>query len=142
MSAPEPNAFAGRAGAPGDSDLTSALGAARPLWDRLLAEAAGKLGASACEWKSYSPKHGWSLRVMRRKRTIVWLTPRDGSYGATFVLGEKAVAAARNGGLPAKLLKAIDEAPRYPEGRGVRLSVRSARDLPGVMKLAAIKAAN
>lgn len=142
MSEAEANAFAGRNTAPEESDLAAALGEAKPLWDRLLAELAERQGATAHEWKSYSTKHGWSLRVMRGKRTIVWLTPRQGSYGATFILGEKAVQAAVEQALSAKLLRLIEEAPRYPEGRGVRLSVRGARDVPGVMKLAAIKAAN
>jgi hypothetical protein len=142
MSELETNAFAGRTEAPAESDLTQALGSAKPLWDQLLAEVAEKQGAKALEWKSYAVKHGWSLRVLRGKRTIMWLTPRRGDFGVTFILGDKAAEAARHGGLSAKLLTAVEEAQRFTEGRCVRLSVRHAKDLPGVLKLAAIKAAN
>jgi hypothetical protein len=40
------------------------------------------------------------------------------------------------------VLAVIDGAPKYAEGRGVRIPVRSKRDLEGVERLAAIKVAN
>jgi hypothetical protein len=36
----------------------------------------------------------------------------------------------------------MNEAPKYPEGTGVRLLVKTARDIGPLMKLAAIKLAN
>lgn len=68
------NAFCGRTTAPTDEELTTALGAARPVWNQLLSDVAEAAGADVREWKSYSPKQGWALRVCRKKRTIVWLT--------------------------------------------------------------------
>ena len=59
-----------------------------------------------------------------------------------FVLGDRAVQAARQGDLPKPVLKAIDEAPRYAEGTGARLIVKGAKDLPAIRKLALIKLAN
>jgi hypothetical protein len=57
-------------------------------------------------------------------------------------VGEKAVQAARARDLPAQLLKEIDAARKYVEGRGIRLAVRNAKTLGTVKKLAAIKLAN
>ena len=70
------------------------------------------------------------------------MTPRKGCFLASFALGDKAALAARTGGLPAAVLKIIEEAPRYAEGRGVRLEVRTARDVRDEVMLAAIKMAN
>jgi hypothetical protein len=39
-------------------------------------------------------------------------------------------------------MKLIKEAPRYPEGTGVRLEVKVTRDVAVVKKLAAIKLEN
>ena len=50
--------------------------------------------------------------------------------------------AARASKLSKALMKLIDEAPRYPEGTGVRLEVTTRRHLPAVLKLAAVKLAN
>jgi len=57
----------------------------------------------------------------------------------SFALGEKAVAAARAHKLPAAVLKAIESAPKYAEGRGVRLEVRQAREVSALATLAEIK---
>jgi len=59
-----------------------------------------------------------------------------------FALGEKAVLAARRSGLPARLVRIIDEAPKYPEGPGVQLHIKGPRDIPAVRKLAVIKLEN
>jgi hypothetical protein len=136
------NAFIGRAEPPTEADLGAALGAAKPVWDRLLAELARENGADIHEWKCYSPKAGWSLRVKRKARTVVWLGPRQGSFIAAFILGEKALQTARAAKLPARILKAIEEAPKYPEGTGVRIPMKTPKDIAVAGSLAAIKIAN
>ncbi|MFZ0828662.1 MAG: DUF3788 domain-containing protein [Verrucomicrobiia bacterium] len=137
-----PNAFIGKAEQPTDEELTAALGPARVPWDQLLAELAREFGANVHEWNSYSPKAGWSLRVKRKTRTIVWLGPRAGSFIAAFILGDQAMRAARVGKLPQRIVKAMREAPKYPEGTGVRIAMKTAKDISGIRMLAAIKIAN
>jgi hypothetical protein len=133
-----PNAFIGRTKAPTDAELSAELGAARVLWDELLAD----LALPIQEWNSYSPKAGWSMKVKLGKRTILYLAPCHGSFRAAFVLGAKAVEAARQSKLSKAVMKIIDEAPRYPEGTGVRLEITTRKDLAAVRKLAEVKLAN
>jgi hypothetical protein len=133
-----PNPFIGRPAAPGDDDLSAELGAARVLWDQLIAD----LALPTAEWHSYSRKAGWSLRLKKGARTIVYLIPCHGSFRVSFALGEKALAAARASKLPADVLKILDEAPRYAEGTAVRLDITGKKDLAIVQKLAAAKLAN
>ena len=133
-----PNAFIGRTKPPTDEELSTELGAARALWDELLTE----LALPIQEWNSYSPKAGWSLKLKLKKRTIVYLAPCRGSFRVAFVLGDKAIEAARQLKLPKAVLKIIDEAPRYPEGTGVRLEIAARKDLAAVKKLAGVKLAN
>ncbi len=141
MTDPVVNAFIGRREIPTDADLCEPLGAAKPAWDALISALAG-LEVTGQEWMSYSPKHGWALRLLRRKRTIVWLAPCAGCFQVLFILGDKAVRAAREAGLAARVIQALDQAPKYPEGTGLRLVVKGLRDLPALKKLAAVKLAN
>src|ERR1035438_3395425 len=91
-----PNAFIGKPGMPTDDDLAAELGrSAKALWDRLLAGLAERHNIVTREWNSYSPKAGWSLRLKRDKRTILYLSPCRGCFRASFALGGKAVEAAR-----------------------------------------------
>ena len=137
-----PNAFIGKAEQPTDEDLNAALGPAKATWDQLLDDLAREHGANVREWNSYSLKAGWSLRVKRKARTIVWLGPREGSFIAAFILGDQAMQAARAGKLPQRIVKILNEAPKYPEGTGVRITLKTPKDLAAVMALAAIKLAN
>ena len=136
-----PNAFIGKTEMPSDADLGKALDSAKPVWDQLIADLA-QHQVTTQEWRCYSPKAGWALRLKRGKRTIVWLAPCEGRFRVSFILGDKAVLAARHSGLSARIIELIDQAEKYPEGTGVRLELKGRKDLPTVMKLAAIKLKN
>jgi len=50
--------------------------------------------------------------------------------------------AARASKLPQRIIKIMEEAPRYPEGTGVRVAMKNPKDIAAVKLLAAIKLAN
>jgi hypothetical protein len=50
--------------------------------------------------------------------------------------------AVRESGLPARALRLLDSAPRYPEGTALRLQVQSAKDLALVKTLALLRLQN
>lgn len=137
-----PNAFIGKTEKPSHEELAAELGSAKVLWDDLLLALAAECNADIHEWKSYSRKAGWSLRVLCKKRAIVYLSPCRGSFRASFALSDKAVEEARESKLPPKTLKIIEEAKRYPEGTAVRIDVTGPKDAAVVKKLAAIKLKN
>jgi len=133
------NAFINKTKPPTNAELATALGAAKAIWDELLTAVAQECGATIREWRSYSLKSGWALRAKRKDRTIIWLAPSQDCFEVLFILGEAAMAAARQTRLPQRVLQVINEAPKYPEGSGVRWQVKSMRDLAAVKKLARIK---
>jgi hypothetical protein len=135
------NAFIGHAGVPTAAEVDTALGSAAPLWHELVAWAHSH-GAEGEEWKSGSVKHGWSLRLQHKKRNIIYLVPAEGCMGIAFILSDRALAAAKQAHLPKHVLEELEHAPRYPEGNGLRLTVRRHGDLAAIEKLAAIKLAN
>ncbi|MGA9670207.1 MAG: DUF3788 family protein, partial [Terracidiphilus sp.] len=100
------------------------------------------LGVPEQEWHSTSAKYGWTLIFKLKKRRILYLGPCAGCFRASFVLGDRAVLAARASDLSQSLIKLIEQAPRYAEGTGVRILVTSKKDLAGVRKLAKIKLEN
>ena len=136
---PAPNAFIGRSERPSDADLRKALGSASTIWESLIDDLGAECGVTAQEWSSYSAKAGWTLRLKRGKRTIVWLAPCEGCFRVAFILGDKALSVARHSDLSGRALQLLDEGQKYPEGTGVRLIIKGTRDIPTVKKLAAIK---
>ena len=137
-----PNAFAGQTERPTGKALETALGASRALWKQLVAELKQSLKLDGEDWHSSGVKYGWALRLQLKKRNIVYLGPRAGSFMASFVLGDKAIAAVRKSFLPADLLRTIAETKRYGEGTPVRIEVKGPEDLNLVRILAKIKTEN
>jgi uncharacterized protein DUF3788 len=135
------NAFVGRSKPPGNRDLSEVLGESASHWRQLLTNLKGA-GIEDQEWSSYSPKAGWSLRLKHGGRNIVYLSPSQGAFMASFALGERAVKAARAGNFSPQVVKILKEAKHYAEGTAVRIEVKTPEDVAVVTKLAAIKLAN
>ncbi len=136
------SAFADKLNPPQPQQLAATLARTSVHWTKLKAIIERRFGPVSFEWGFTSKTTGWGLRVKSEKRTILYLTPCEGYFLASFALGEKAVKAAHESNLPATVLEIINSAKKYAEGRGVRLEVKSAGDVRNVEKIAIIKMAN
>ena len=134
------SAFDDRSTPPDDRSLQAMLGRTGALWTQLTERLHAAHDPLTEDWGFAGAAYGWSLRLKKTKRALVYLTPCRGHFLASFALGEKACTAAREHGLPREILDRIDAAPRYAEGRGVRLPVRTRKDVEHVQQIAAIKA--
>jgi hypothetical protein len=135
------NAFIAHPAQPSPGEISTALGPAENLW-RQITHWVAEQGAPEAEWKSFSSKYGWSLRMKQKKRTILYLAPCNGCFRVSFILGDKAVEAARQSNLPRNVVKEIEQARHYVEGTGISLIVRQPKDLGPVRNLVQIKMAN
>ena len=134
------SAFDDKSQPPRPARLRNVLGPSAGLWDRLIAFVAKRQAPLTESWGFPGVKYGWSLRLKKKDRTLVYLTPCEGHFLAGIVLGDKALGLARAGGLvPAPVLALVETAPKYAEGRGVRVEVRNAADLETAEHLVSIK---
>jgi len=136
------SAFDDKSAPPRKAALAEMLGRTSTHWNALRSRLGDEFEPLAEEWNFPGQRWGWSLRLKHKKRAIVYMTPCRRFFLAGFALGEKAFKAARESRLPASMLAAIEAAPKYAEGRGVRIEVRNKKDLEGVVKLALIKVAS
>ena len=136
------SAFDDKTREPGPEEVEAVLGSTAELWKLLISELGTRFDPLALDWRFSGKKWGWGLRLKQKKRAVVYLTPTEGFFLAGFALGQKAVDAAFDNGLPRKVLDTIESAPKYAEGRGVRLEVHSTEDVDSVLLLAKIKMAN
>ncbi len=67
------------------------------------------------------------MKLLRGKRNLCFMTACDGYFTVSFVLGDRAVAAAQESGLPADRVQELINARKYVEGRGIRIQVKSRR---------------
>lgn len=135
------SAFDDKSRPPEPAALKDVLGKSAGLWDRLISHVTAKHAPITEQWNFSGAKFGWSLRLKRKERVVLYMTPQAGHFLVGVVLGEKAAKAAHQSGLPNSILTLIDSAPRYAEGRGIRLAVATREDLLAVQQLAAAKMA-
>lgn len=133
--------FPEKAHPPADAALKEALGKAKPHWDALLAHLDDDHEGLAREWKFYGAKFGWQLKVAGKKKAILYLVPRAGRFLAALALDQKAVAALKASDLPAELVREVEIAKAYPEGRPARVEVTARKQLDVVKRLIALKLA-
>lgn len=131
--------FDDKSAAPARQELEVMLGATMALWDRIVAGVSDENPPIIEAWNFAGAKFGWSMRLKRKDRVLLYLIPQTGHFLAAVVLGEKAVTAAHTAGLPPGVIAAIDAARPYAEGRGIRLPVRNIEDVEVILELARIK---
>jgi len=124
---------------PSESDLTAALGPSRGLWDELLRQVRRDFAPLTEEWVFSGRKHGWALRLKRRDRAVLYLKPLEQSFRVSLALGPRAVEGARRSKLSAPVLRLLEEAVEYPEGKAVRLEIGDPNDIRVALQLVAIK---
>ena len=127
---------------PTDDAVRGVLGKAYEIWNGLIDLVEERIGPVSRVWGYTSKTTGWGLRLKQKDRIIVYMTPQTGKFLVSFALGEKAVAEAKRTKLSSTLLTAIDTAPRYAEGRGVRVEVSRKNQVRDLATLAKIKCEN
>jgi Protein of unknown function (DUF3788) len=131
-------AFLDKSHPPQTAELKKTLGRSAAVWEAILTRIATTYPPVTAEWNFSGVKYGWALRLKQKDRVIVHLTPQDGQFLAGLVVGEKAAARSKREFSKAACA-AIDAAPRYAEGIGVRLTIARSRDAAVVDELLAAK---
>ena len=79
-----------------------------------MADVARHAGDLAETWHHGGAKYGWSMRLVRKDRNLVHLTPQAGMFLVGVALGEKAIAAAEAAGIVSvRTLEIVAAAPEY-----------------------------
>jgi hypothetical protein len=120
---------------PSHAQVRHALGPAVAAWDALLDPARKRTR----EWKVYGKNDPWSVRVNEGKRTVLWMVPEEGVLRVAVIVGEKAAANGLAGPLPKRLKRELREAAAHPEGRVVRIRMKSAARARDVERLVDLK---
>ena len=120
---------------PGSEDLAGALGKTFEWWKSIVDDVLEKDPAAQAEWHYAGEKYGWSFRIKDKKRTIVYMLPRENYFKVAFVFGQKATDELMNGPVAPEIKKELAAAKVYAEGRGIRIDVTREEMLQNVRLL-------
>jgi hypothetical protein len=129
----------GKPAQPAAAAVAEALGPTQRFWDDIRHRIGRDFAPLTEEWVFGGAKHGWALRLKQKKRAVLYLKPLEACFRVSLAFGPKAVAAAHAARLPAAVLRLIDEAVQYPEGKAIRIEVHGAKDIRVAMQLATIR---
>lgn len=123
---------------PSAEEMAAALGAAKPLWDRLLAfiaETYQMPGEMSFGGKNY----GWNRWYRKSGKSLVTLYPQQGRLIAQVVLGKAEVAKAEALTLGEHVGKVFRDTPQLHDGRWLFIPVTSETDVDDVEKVLLVK---
>jgi hypothetical protein len=127
---------------PDEAALAAEIGESKEYLDRICRFIEDETGHLTLEWKHYGQKSGWTLKLLSKKRNLLFVGPEDGSFIIAFVFGDRAVEAVLKSQLPETIKNELLNARKYAEGRGIRFEIRDESELESVIQLIRIKLEN
>jgi hypothetical protein len=124
---------------PDDKMMAVELGNTFKLYEEICKFILKEYGELIPEWKFYNQKSGWTLKLFQKKRNILFIGPRRGYFNTALVFGDKAVDKVLASDVPDKIKAELATSKKYPEGRGIRIEVRTEADASIVKQLIRIK---
>jgi len=124
---------------PTSAELKAVLGSADVVWSDICQVVEDMVAPLNTEWKLSKTEFGRICLLQHKKRTLLYLTPEKEKVRVAIILGERAYALAMTSSLPAAIKRMLSEARPYAEGRGIRLSVSSPREISTIKKLVQLK---
>lgn len=121
--------------------IAAVLGPSAGLWKAAIQEIEAVVPSASWEWKYYGKPWGWSLIASNKKKKLVYLTPAEDFFMASFIFSDAGRAAVRASGLPQVLVTAVEAAKANPQAGTFDLPVAAQGDLETVRQLLAIKVA-
>jgi hypothetical protein len=115
------------------------LAGASSAWDDLEAHLAETYRLKSEFHFMYGERYGWALRFHRGGRLVLVMYPNHGHLTVQIILGRTQIAAATQMNLPQRILKVLDAAKDYPEGRWLFIPVRSGKGVRELRGLIALK---
>jgi hypothetical protein len=91
-------------------------------------------------WKYYNDGKSWLLNVSRKKKTLFWLSVKDGSFRTTFYLNAKAAQLVPDSRIPQKFKDQFKES-EGKKFRGITVVIKTKKDVEVYQKMLALKMA-
>lgn len=126
---------------PDDKILAHDLAGAKEYLDKIGLFIESEYGDFKAEWKFYTKKSGWVLKMYSKKRNVLFVVPCYGYFRIAFTFGDKASNSILSSDFPDSIKKDLSGANKYAEGRTIQVEVRTDNDLNNLLKMIRIKMA-
>ena len=108
---------------PTDDILAHVLAGSLPLWIELQNYVRENYPSVMSEWKYYGKSSGWVLKLLSKKRNLLFFIPKDGCFRLRFGISEKLTPCIEIADLPDEIKEAVRIATPYTEGRSIDIDI-------------------
>jgi len=124
---------------PNDEDLENILKSSLGAYNKLMSYLENEYAPLINEWKFYSKKAGWTLRISNKKRNLLFLSPNEDYFLVTVNMGVKVSKMVLDSDVSDNTKDLIKQAKIYAEGTGVIIEVRNEEDLEDIKTILNIR---
>lgn len=124
---------------PDEKMLSYDLGETKAYLDTIAGFIASEYGNFKPEWKFYNQNTGWILKMLTKKRNVLFVVPCEGFFRIAFTFGDKAANLILSSELPDTIKQLLLDARKYAEGRTIVIDVKSESDMENILKMIRIK---
>lgn len=131
--------FPNKTQVPDETMLSAALGETKSYLDQICNFIETETGHLLLEWKHYGQKSGWTLKLISKKRNLLFVLPGEGVFTVVFVFGDRAVEAILKSDFPEAVKNELLDVQKYAEGRGIRFLINDHSEMETILRLIRIK---
>ena len=131
--------FDNKATIPNEEMVATALADTNELWDRLQSHVKEHYQVTSRDWKFYSKKAGWTLRITGEKRNLIFFSPNDDYFLVTVNMSVKVSKIVLDLDISDTTKKLIKEAKPYAEGLSILIEVKKEEDLEDIKTILNIR---
>jgi len=124
---------------PTDEIIFSHLGKTKDIWISFFEYLHEHHPDITSEWRYYNDGKSWLMKNTQKKKTVFWLSIREGTFRTTFYFTDKAAKAIADSTIPAEMKKQFKDGKQYGKIRGLTVLFKYKKDIEAAKTLLAIK---
>ena len=124
---------------PTDDIIFSHIGKSKALWKSFFEYIHSNYPDISEEWRYYNDGKSWLMKVVRKSKTVFWLSIIKGAFRTTFYFTDKAEQAIKESSVSEELKKQFKEGKKYGKIRGLTIVIKTKKDIEYAKSLLEIK---
>jgi hypothetical protein len=124
---------------PTNEIIFSHIGKTKKLWETLFDTIHQTYPAYTEEWRYYNDGKSWLLKILKKTKTMCWISVFDGEFRMTFYFTDKVEPLILKSDIPAELKEQFVNGKRYNKIRGLTIVFKDKKDLESAKTVLSIK---
>lgn len=124
---------------PTDDLIFRIIGKNKDMWQSIMKYMQDHYEDSGGEWNYYNDGKRWLFKMVRKKKTIFWISVLENTFRVTFWFPDRAEPVIEESDLPGSIKDEFRNAKKYGATRGITIEMSDTGDVDNVKKLIGIK---